>query len=276
MNLFNTITSAIFGVLLAPFGVRHDWSAWLDVVLWSVLGGIVALLVFKKISNQKGIARVKNQMKVHLLEIRLFQEDIVGVFVSTAKILAKNVLYLGYNVMPMLVMLVPMMAILVQLVATYGYKPLPPGEVALLHAQVDREVTDQPATAVRLELPPGVVLDAPPVRTPKGEAVWRLRFDQPGDQELVLRVGDRTVTKRVAVGGDARRIPVKRTKSWEGFLFPGEDGLAADAPLSSVSIEYPKRDLGWMPGGEGGILLSFFVLSLAAGFALKGVFKVTL
>jgi hypothetical protein len=276
MGSFNRITSAIFDVLLAPFGAERAWSPWADILLWSVLGGIVALLVYKLVSNQKGIAAAKNQIKVHLLEIRLFKEDIVGVFTSTLKIVLKNALYIGHNLLPMAVMIVPMMAILVQLVAVYAYQPLPEGSVRLLKLELDRQQAGLSATDVTLELPPGVALDAPPVRTAQGEVAWRLRLEQPGDHELTVRVGDETLVKRLAVGGPARKVPVMRTKSWEGLLFPGEDMLPPDSSVHTIRMDYPTRDLGWMPGGEGGILVSFFVLSILAGLALKGVFRVTL
>src|SRR6185295_6726325 len=121
MGTFNAIVSAVFTRLLAPFGAGRTWSAWLDIALWSVLGGVVALLVYKKVSNQKGIARAKNDIKVHMLEIRLYNEDILGVFTSTAKILGKNLIYVAHNLLPMVVMFVPMMAILFQLEAHYAF-----------------------------------------------------------------------------------------------------------------------------------------------------------
>jgi hypothetical protein len=276
MNTFNAITSAVFGVLLAPFGVQRAWSPWVDIVFWSVLGGIVALIVYKHASNQKGIAAAKNDIKVHLLEIRLYNEDILGVFTSTLKIIAKNALYIGHNLMPMVVMFVPMMTILFQLEATYAFAPVPVGTVDLLRVKLDPEHAAVPATAVTLELPPGLVLDAPPVRTAGGEIAWRLRAEAPGDHVVTLKVGDQAVTKRIAVGGDQRRVPVLRTKSWEGFLYPGEEALPGDSPVESIRWDYPERDLGWFPGGEGGILAAFFVLSIAAGLALKGLFGVTL
>ena len=127
MTAFNAIVSAVFTRILAPFGAGRAWSAWLDIVLWSVLGGIVALLVYKRVSNQKGIARAKNDIKVHLLEIRLYNEDILGVFTATLKIVARNALYIGHNLLPMVVMFVPMMAILFQLEAHYAFAPLPVG-----------------------------------------------------------------------------------------------------------------------------------------------------
>ncbi len=276
MSLFNAILSGVFTRLLAPFGAARAWSAWLDIVLWSVLGGIVALLVYKRVSNQKGIARAKNAIKVNMLEIRLYNEDILGVFPAAARIVLQNVLYVGHNLLPMVVMFVPMMAILFQLEAHYAFAPLPAGSVQILKLELDRVPGALPATAVSLDLPPGVALDAPPVRTPRGEVVWRLRFDQPGDQELVIHTGDETLVKRIAVGGEPRRVPVLRTRSWEGFLYPGEEPLPAGSAVSSIRLRYPERDLGWLPDGEGGILASFFVLSIVAGLALKGLFKVTL
>src|SRR5215470_2736632 len=104
MSLFNRIASAIFGTLLAPFGAQRNWSAWVDVLVWSVLGGVLALLVIKACSNQKAIAKVKNEIKVHLFEVRLFQDDLLGVLASTGKVFLKNFVYIGHNLVPMVVM----------------------------------------------------------------------------------------------------------------------------------------------------------------------------
>ena len=279
MDTFNHIASAIFGVLLAPFGQEKNWSAWIDVILWSVGGGIVALLVYKYVSNQKGIARTKNDIKVHLLEVRLFKDDILGVFVATGKILAKNAVYLAHNLLPMVVMLVPMMAILVQLVSTYAFVPAEPGETKLLKVKLDGAVASTAgltAADVELELPPGVVLEVPGVPTAQGEIAWRLRAEEPGDHVITIRVGDEVLEKGLAVGGEPRRVPVMRTKSWEALLFPTEAPIPSGSAVHTAGLPYESRDLGWMPGGELGILLVFFGLSLLAGIALKGVFKVTL
>ena len=105
MVTFNAITSAIFGVILAPFG--HGFAAF-DLLVWPVLAGVVALLVYKKISDQAGIRRAKDRIMVHLLEVVLYRDDLVGVLKSTARALAYNVVYLAHNVLPLLVMFVPM------------------------------------------------------------------------------------------------------------------------------------------------------------------------
>jgi hypothetical protein len=273
MSTFNSVAGAIFDLLLAPFGHRQ---AWFDLLVWPILAGIVALLVYKRLSNQEGIARAKNGIVVNLLEVMLYKNDLVGVLGSTGRALWKNLAYLGHNVMPMLVMFIPMMAILVQLVANYALDPVPVGAVELVTARVDRSVAGVAPGDVRLELPEGIRLDAPPVRTPDGEIVWRVKAEAAGDHVLKIHVGDRVIEKGLAVGGDPRKVPVMRTKSWEALLYPGEATMPSESPLYSVDLHYPDRKLAFFPDGEGGVLLWFFVASLAAGFLLKNRFGVTL
>ncbi|HVQ26030.1 MAG TPA: hypothetical protein VMV01_12670, partial [Planctomycetota bacterium] len=105
---------------------------------------------------------------------------------------------------------------------------------------------------------------------------WRLRAETAGDHELVLRAGDETQVKRLAVGGSARKVPVLRTKGWESLLYPGEDALPRTSAFESIRVDYPARDMGLLPAGEPGILLGFLALSLLVGFAFKGLLGVTI
>jgi hypothetical protein len=269
---WNQWISAVFDALLAPFG--HG-PAWFDLLVWSSAAGVFALLVYKRISNQRGIARAKQRIAVHLYEIRLFRHDPVAVLASTGRALVRNLAYLGHNLVPMAVLLVPMLAVLAQLESNYAFDPVPVGSVDLLAVRLDPSATGA-AREARLELPAGVALDAPPVRTPDGEIFWRLRAEAEGDHVLALHVGDETFTKVFSVGGPPRKVAIKRTKSWEALLYPGEPVLAASAPVHTIALAHPERDLGWLPGGELGILAVFFGLSLATGFALKSRFGVTL
>jgi hypothetical protein len=272
MATWNHLASALFDVLLAPFGFG---PAWFDLLFWPLVAGALALLVYKHLSNQKGIERAKNRIAGHLYEIRLFRHDPIAVLVSTGKIFFRNGIYLGHNLIPLAVLLVPMLAVLAQLEANYAFDPVPVGSVELLEVRLDPRTGVSPRDA-RLELPEGVALDAPPVRTADGEIFWRLRAEAPGDHVLSLHVGGETLTKGWAVGGDHRKVPLKRTKTWDAFLYPGEPALSASSPVETIALAYPERDLGLLPGGELGILATFFGVSLLAGFALKGRFGVTL
>src|SRR5262245_40453230 len=80
MQTFNRIANAVFDPLLAPFGHEH---AAFDLVLWPALMGVLAIALYKVVSNQKSLARVKSQISMRLLEIRLFSHDILQVLRST-------------------------------------------------------------------------------------------------------------------------------------------------------------------------------------------------
>ncbi len=272
MSTFNAFANAIFDFLLAPFG--HGWF-WFDLLVWPIIMGVGALQVYKYVSNQRAITAVKRQISMHLLEIRLFRDDIVQVLVSTGKIVAKNFLYIAHNLLPLLVMIVPMLMVMVQLVSHYAYQPSEPGAVEVLRLKLDPQAKVSTAD-VSLKLPKGVSLDAPRVRTADGQVFWRLRAEASGDHVLEVRVGDATFDKGWSVGGEARKIPVKRLRSWEALLYPGEAPIPADAPLVSLELAGDTRSLDWLPDGEGGILIWAMVLSMGAGIALKDVFGVTL
>ncbi len=82
MNAFNRISSALFDLVLdLPPGDQH---AWFDLIVWPVLGGIVALLVYKYTSNQAGITHAKGQIKMRLVEIRLFSPQNLGEHLSSS------------------------------------------------------------------------------------------------------------------------------------------------------------------------------------------------
>jgi hypothetical protein len=272
MQTYNNIASAIFDFLLAPFG--HE-IALFDLIFWPVLMGIGALQVYKYTSNQGAIARVKRQISMHLLEIRLFRDDITQVLVSTFKIIAKNMIYIAHNLTPMAVMLIPMVALMVQLVAHYAYEPAQPGSIELLHLKLDPNAAVSPLD-VSLELPDGTSLDAPAVRTADGQVFWRVKADRPGDHVFQVRVGDEIYEKGWAVGGDLRKIPVKRLRNWEALLYPGEAAIPSGAPVLSLELEMHTRPLDFVWDGEFGILMWAMVLSLVAGVALKDFFGVTL
>src|SRR5262245_12836637 len=272
MQTFNRISNALFDVVMAPFG--HEHPAF-DLFVWPVLMGLLAMAVYKAVSNQKALARVKSQISMRLLEIRLFSHDILQVLRSTGMILLKNFVYLGNHLLPMVIMLGPFVVILAQLVANYAYDPAPSGAVELLHVQLD-PAAKVAARDAALALPDGVALDAPPVATSDHQRFWRLRAEEPGDHVLRVAIGGKVYEKVWAVGGAARKVPLRRLRGPEAILYPGEPALPRDGPVLAIELGVHPHALGPLPAGELGIVLWTFALSLVAGFAVKGLFGVTL
>jgi hypothetical protein len=161
------------------------------------------------------------------------------------------------------------------LVANYAYVPTQPGSVELLHLKLDPNAGVS-SRDVSLEVPQGTSLDAPVVRTADGQVFWRVKADLPGDHVFKIHVGDEIYEKGWAVGGGARKIPIKRLRGWEALLYPGEDAIPSGSPVLSIELDMNTRPLDFVWDGELGILMWAMVLSLIAGVALKDFFGVTL
>jgi hypothetical protein len=184
-----------------------------------------------------------------------------------------NVVFLKYALIPLVVMIVPVLLIIVQLNLRFGAQPLEPGQAAVVKVTVhDREVIGR---GVTLEAPDGVVVETQGVRVvERREVVWRVRAQRAGSFDLVVRSGEEEIAKELRVGHGWGATSTLRTgKSFfDKLLYPGEPPIASGT-IESVVIAYPPLDLslfGWSVNW----LVLFFVLSLASGFAFRGVLGV--
>ncbi|MBN1939189.1 MAG: hypothetical protein JW843_06365 [Candidatus Aminicenantes bacterium] len=272
MGVLNAVLGAVFDAFFAPLASLGPWPGMIAV---SVITGILMLLIFKKTSNQEGIRRAKNQIKARLLEIRLFKNDTGRTFKALGAILAANVRYMGHALRPMLVMIIPVLLILAQLNLRFGSASLPPGGQAVVKLTLADGVGAM-KTPIVLRAEQGLTVETPPVRIEEeGEVDWRIRGDIPGRRLLTFDIGGTTVEKIVSVGQtQPAKVPTLRTRSFlDLVLYPGEKPLPKGSPAAAVEVIHPSQRLPLFGGGVHW-LVAFFVLSLAAGFALKGVFKV--
>jgi uncharacterized membrane protein (DUF106 family) len=273
MNLFNAALSGLFDLLLAPF---RALSPWIAMAVVSLLTGFLMLLIYRYTSNQEGIRTVKNRIKAHLLELRLYKNDLAVSLRSQGQILGANFKYIGYALKPLLVMILPVILILIQLNDWFGSRPLRVGETALVKVRL-AEGYGPVETDLRLEAPAGLALETDPLRIEEDREVdWRLRAEASGEHDLVLRWGGQSAVKKVVVdGGRLARVSTARVRAnvWREFSHPGERSLPSSAPILSFEIRYPERRLDLFGMGVHW-LVAYFILSIILGFAFKGVFKV--
>jgi hypothetical protein len=135
-----------------------------------------------------------------------------------------------------------------------------------------------PQHDVRLSVADGVIVETPPFRSPSQSQVdWRLRAAKPGDYTLTITAGQETIDKRLVVEGQPKSLaPVRTASMLEGLLYCAEPLIPAESSFETVTLKYPDRSLGLFSGGELAVALIFMLVSLAAGFALKGLFGVQL
>jgi uncharacterized membrane protein (DUF106 family) len=273
MHVVNLVFGGIVGTILLPF---RGMSPWIGMAVVSLLTALLMLEVYKLTSNQSAIRRAKDLIKAHLLEMRLYKDDMRVTLAAQAGVLKANLTYLAANLKPLAVMIMPLVLILSQLSLWYDRAPLSPGDETMVKVGFAAGV-DPVSLDLALDAPPGIEVTSPVVRIPdEHEAVWRVKAVSEGEGRFVLRVGDLRIEKTVIVGGHRlARISALASRGSFGkrVLYPGEPPLPSGAPVRSVEILYPA---GRLPafGLDVHWLVAYLVLSIVFGFALKGVFKV--
>lgn len=271
-TILNGVSNALFGALLAPAQLLPEWLAG---ALYGALCAPLALIVFRYTSNQAAIERTRDRIQAHLLELRLFGDDLRLALRAQRHILRHNFAYLARACVPALVLAGPFTLALVQLEARFALRPLAPGEHAAVRVELDPG-TRASEQAAEIRVPRGLTLETSALRKDQArEIAWRIRADEPGRYLVKVRIGARDYERRVLVGGErfalARRVYASGDVA--SLLAPSERPLPGGGPVQCIEIDFPTRTaaLGlsdaawWFMGG-----------SLALGFALRRPFGVHL
>lgn len=277
MHVINGALRPLFDAILRPFAAHSPmWT----LVPISAVFAVIALLVFKRFSNQTKMDAVKRKIHAGFFEIRLFNDDLRAIIRAQGDILRHNLHYLGLTLVP-IVILLPFVSLMVaQLQFHYGYEGLQPGESTLvkviLHDNVANASMDKPAA--QLEAPQGLQVETPAVWIPSSrELAWRLRANAPGAYELKLNLDGQQFTKSVTVSNQVvRRSPYRPDGSiWDQFVYPAEPPLPAGGPVQAIEVGYPEASVnlfGWHTHWT----IAFLVLAIAIALVLRKPLGVTI
>jgi hypothetical protein len=261
--------TSIFDLLLALAVV----SPWVGMVLISLVTAVVALVVFRYTSNQRGIKKAKDAILANLLEVLLFRDDLKLVLRAQSRLAVQNLRYFGFALLPLLVMMIPMSILLVQVDLRYGHRALAVGEQAIVAVQT------RPGTkldAISLTAPAGIAVETKSLRIPRtGEVDWRIRAKAAGKYQLHVRTEGQDYTKDLVVGGRTGAIATERlaTSAIGQILHPGESPLSQAGALQEIRISYPSASLVCY-GHEIHWIWAWLVLSMLIGMIIKGPMKV--
>ena len=91
---------------------------------------------------------------------------------------------------------------------------------------------------------------------------------------MKIAVGGSSIDKEVVVGSEMTRVSAKRPgRAWvDQLLHPAESSLPGATGVRSIDIEYP-HETHWFHGADWWVL-SLFILSMAAAYAVSPVFRV--
>ncbi len=273
MAFLNSILGKLFDVLLLPFRSLNPWAGMAFI---SFLTGLLMLFIYRLASNQAGIRVVKARIKAHLLELRLYKDNMSVTMRAQGRILGANLRYLALNLKPLLVMIVPLVLILAQLNLWFGAEPLAVGRPAILKVKLKPDV-DLLATEFSVEAPPEVAVETPPLRLEEPKEVdWRIRPVSAGRFEIGIKAGERVYRKKVFVAGrPLEKVSPLKVKSslLDEVLYPGEKPLPGDSRVESIEIIHPAKKLSLF-GLRLHWLIAYLGLSIIFGFALKKPFRV--
>jgi uncharacterized membrane protein (DUF106 family) len=270
INLFNRTFLKIFDLILWPFSGSHSV---LGLAVLSILTGICMLWIFKHISNQEGIRKVKNHLKGHFLELRLYRDDPVLSLKAIRDIFMENSRYILYAVRPMIVMMIPVMIILIQLAARYENRPLFPGEQAICSVYLKQGI---PADSVILETGGGIRVETPSLHTIDDNGLhWRICAPEQGSWPILFYWNEQTIQKTVFVDSSRHTLAARvySSNDLRTFLSPGEMSLRSSGFISRIEIGYPSQALS-IAGFHVHWLIIFLIVSVAIGYTFKGIMHV--
>ncbi len=229
----NGPANALGRFLLAPVG----WlPGWLSATIISAVTGVLLLVIFKYTSNQRAIKRVRDDIKAHLLALKLFKDSTSVTFRAQGRILLGAFRLMVLSIVPMLVMMAPVCLLLGQLALWYQSRPLRVGEEAVVTVKLGGDH----------ELP------WPEVRLAPTSAV------------------------EVAVGDGFMRLSAKRPGwSWSDILLhPWERPFRTDSSVESIEIDYPDR-VSWTSGTDWWVAY-WFVASTVAALCFRPLLNVNI
>lgn len=280
MNALNAVLSNLTSLVLAPFAA---WPAQVPLIVISIVAGVLAAIAFRYTSNQTALKRVADQIRASLLALRLFKDDLRSVFRAQLGLLKASGLRLCHSLPPLVVLIIPFVLLLAQLAMWYEFRPLMPGEAALVEVELAPAAWDGPE--LTLVAPKTIAVESS-VRDPLDHTItWRIRpqkaaiaanplkldFTLGGKQvgEKLLAVSDTDGTDEIMFVSPLR----PGTSFWDRLLYPGEPAFDESSAVQKISISYGSRRntlfglaIPWW--------LTFFVVSILGALALKPVIKV--
>ncbi|MCX7975011.1 MAG: hypothetical protein N3B16_11025 [Candidatus Aminicenantes bacterium] len=272
MSIVNLWLKTFLDILFFPC---RSFSPWIALIFISFLTGLFLLAVYKVFSNQQKIKIAKNRIKAHLLELRLFSDDLVISLQAQGQLFFWNLKYFLQVLRPLVIMVIPLSFLLSHLNLWFAWEPMPPGERMIVKIKLKEGVNLQNFN-ISLESTEGYEVETPPLRIEAEKEInWRIKALKSGKFEMPFWFDNQKITKEIIIGSNSwqRLSPVRPASGLiRELLNPGERPLS-DSLIEEIVISYPSRRLNFF-GLKIHWLIAYFFLSIITGLILKRPLKV--
>lgn len=270
IDTVNWLISLLFDALSAPL-VFFDAS--LRLVILSALVGVVFLLAYGRVSNQKGIRRIKDRIQSDLLAAVLYRHDLRVSLAAQLRMLKGGVVYFFYAIGPLLILMIPMLLVLAQFHFRFGWQGLSVGDEVVVRVRVAEETLDR----VALSVPPEVEISTPALRVASmGEVLWRVRALKEGTKVFHVELGSmrKSYEKSLSIGDSPRGISSLRSSAWWWtLLYPGESHLESSEGLLGIEVLYPEQRYSFL-GMKMHWIFVFIIVSVLSALVGSRIFRV--
>ncbi len=243
--------------------------------LWSVIFGVLFLLVFAKCSSQNAIRRIKVQIHAALLEAIIFRHDLVLSLKAQARMLKLTGAYMGRTLPPLLVLIPLCLPVLAQLNRLYGLDPLPVKQQTILTVTLTPEFASHEIT---LRDDPHFLIQGPLRDNDARKAFFRIIPIHEGILTArVLSDGNEIGAIQIHAGAvdAATGIASLISDRWSNTLFyPHDKSISRDATkIQELELSYPSASYQMLYFSFSWIVV-FFVVSLVAGLAASKILHI--
>lgn len=256
------------------------------VVVLSIVIGLLMILLFGYTSDQKAIGIAKDQLKAHLLAVRLYRDQLHVVMGSYGKVLRGTGRYLKLAFKPLLYVIIPITLLIVWLDRSLGLTAIQTNTPFLVTVKLASHetgfdkigdesggVNPQALDSISIDLPPEITASAPPVHiAADNQVVWRLVASQEGAYDVKISAAGQSAAKTVRVSSQLAQLSPERWRDhfWQRMFSSGESALPENSAIESITVDYPERNIPLgIAGYEMNWIWLFFILSMIAGFIFK-------
>ncbi|MBN1232166.1 MAG: hypothetical protein JXA60_02285 [Candidatus Coatesbacteria bacterium] len=249
--------------LFIPFSfIAISLPDWVAITLISLLTSVLALFVYKKVSDPLKIKTAKSMVKAGILEMLLFKDNPAQTVKSLKFVLSANLKYFLANLKPVAYLIIPAIVLIIQVEPHLAHRPFKKNETFLFSLRG----INKPDVEFK-----GLIKETDPFfLEEENRYYWRLKYNS--DKDAIIKLSDKT-----------REIKVKGSKN--SFLFSGSSkslsGILSPVPYNALDgiqayeIKYPEREIEFL-SVKTYWLYPYFLLTILFAFILKGFFKVEL
>ncbi len=218
-------------------------AAFAAVMAAGVLSAAAALWIFARFSDAAEVRAARRRIKASLYELRLFVDEPAVLLRAQGRLLRSNLRYLRLMLPPAALLAVPMLLLMTVLDAVYGYRPLEPGEAALVTVTV-RPSVDLRSIQPWMEATAGFAVETPAVRIPGEHRVcWRIRPARAASATLRVFLNGSVYVKSVRAGAGFAMLSRERVRSLFAWILHPLEPRLPPGDVERIEVAYPNA---WM------------------------------